>query len=94
MPKLLAALAPFLTDDVDDAVLSPKETAVFNDLRIACGYGDTDEANRLRTQARSLTRELVQAQPRRLTTTEAGWALFDALRVYAAGTVTEDSRDA
>ncbi|MER8237386.1 hypothetical protein [Streptomyces sp. NPDC094049] len=90
---VLAALAPFLTLDQDDAVLSPNEAGVFNDLRTARGYGDTDEANRIRTRARAIAADLVRAHPHWLNTSEAGWELHDALRAYAADFKKGDSHD-
>ncbi|MEU5978517.1 hypothetical protein [Streptomyces sp. NPDC047315] len=39
---------------------------------------------RFRTQARALAADLVEARPRWLDTSEAGWKLLNALRAYAA----------
>ncbi|GAA2266155.1 hypothetical protein GCM10010232_68130 [Streptomyces amakusaensis] len=83
--RVLTVLAPFLALDPEDAVLSPGEAGVFNDLRTARGYGDTDEADRIRTKARGIAADLVRAHPHWLNTSEEGWALYDALRAYAAG---------
>lgn len=82
--RVLAAIAPFLALDQEDAVLSPNEAAVFEDLRIARGYGDTTEATRLRKLARDIAAGLTHSRPRWLDTTEPGWVLRAALFAYAS----------